>query len=131
MLRAKLETRQPVPPTPLVGPIAIPSELARRRPDIRETEANLHQATAEIGVAKAAFYPTIMLSGSANVQALEFSQLGDWASHQFAISPSISWPIFEGGRLKGTLNPRKLQQQEAAVNTSAPCFPPGTRSITH
>lgn len=49
------------------------------------------------------------------MQALEFSQLGDWASHQFAIGPSISWPIFEGGRLKGTLNLRKLQQHEAAV----------------
>jgi NodT family efflux transporter outer membrane factor (OMF) lipoprotein len=114
-LRAELESSKPVPPTPPVVPIGIPSELARRRPDIREAEANLHQATAEIGVAKAAFYPTIMLSGSANVQALEFSQLGDWASHQFAIGPSISWPIFEGGRLKGTLNLRKLQQQEAAV----------------
>jgi NodT family efflux transporter outer membrane factor (OMF) lipoprotein len=114
-LRTELEATQPVPPTPPVVPIGIPSELARRRPDVREAEANLHQATAEIGVAKAAFYPTIMLSGSANVQALEFSQLGDWASHQFAIGPSISWPIFEGGRLKGTLNLRKLQQQEAAV----------------
>jgi len=114
-LGTELKTSQPVPPTPPVVPIGIPSELARRRPDIREAEASLHQATAEIGVAKAAFYPTITLSGSANVQALEFSQLGDWASHQFSIGPSISWPIFEGGRLKGTLNLRTLQQQEAAV----------------
>jgi outer membrane protein TolC len=50
------------------------------------------------------------------LQALQFSQLGDWASHQFAVGPSINLPIFEGGRLKGTLNLRKLQQQEAAVN---------------
>ncbi|MGF6600700.1 NodT family efflux transporter outer membrane factor (OMF) lipoprotein [Paraburkholderia sp. GAS448] len=114
-LRAELESSKPVPPTPPVVPIGIPSELAQRRPDIREAEATLHQATAEVGVATADFYPRITLSGSASLQALQFSQLGDWASHQFAIGPSITVPIFEGGRLKGTLNLRKLQQQEAAV----------------
>lgn len=115
-LRTELESGKPVPPVPPVVPTGIPSDLARRRPDIREAEATLHQATAEIGVAQADFYPTITLSGSASLQALQFSQLGNWASHQFAIGPSISVPIFEGGRLKGTLNLRKLQQQEAAVN---------------
>ncbi|MGF6902359.1 efflux transporter outer membrane subunit [Paraburkholderia sp. GAS348] len=115
-LRAELESNKSVPPTPPVVPTGIPSELARRRPDIREAEAALHQATAKVGVAQADFYPTITLSGSASLQALQFSQLGDWASHQFAIGPSINLPIFEGGRLKGALNLRKLQQQEAAVN---------------
>ena len=115
-LSAELETARPVPPTPPVVPTGLPSELARRRPDIRQADEALHQATAEIGVAKADFYPTIMLSGSASVQALQFASLGAWGSHQFSIGPSISWPIFEGGRLKGTLNLRKLQQQEAAIN---------------
>jgi NodT family efflux transporter outer membrane factor (OMF) lipoprotein len=115
-LRAELETSKPIPPTPPVVPLGIPSDLARRRPDIREAEANLHQATAEIGVAQADFYPTITLSGSASLQSLQFNQLGNWGSRQFAFGPSISLPIFEGGRLKGTLNLRKEQQQEAAIN---------------
>lgn len=115
-LRAELAQTRPVPPTPPVVPVGIPSELARRRPDIREAEASLHQATAEIGVAKADFYPSITLSGSGSLQALQFSKLGDWGSRQFSIGPSISLPIFEGGRLKATLNLRKEQQQEAAVN---------------
>ncbi|RDS84398.1 TolC family protein [Dyella psychrodurans] len=115
-LRTELEETKPVPPTPPVVPVGIPSDLARRRPDIREAEASLHQATAEIGVAKADFYPSITLSGSGSLQALQFSQLGNWSSRQFSIGPSISLPIFEGGRLKATLNLRKEQQQEAAVN---------------
>ncbi|GLQ91069.1 efflux transporter outer membrane subunit [Dyella acidisoli] len=115
-LRTELEESKPVPPTPPMVPVGLPSDLARRRPDIREAEASLHQATAEIGVAKADFYPSITLSGSAGLQALQFSQLGNWGSRQFSIGPSISLPIFEGGRLKATLNLRKEQQQEAAVN---------------
>lgn len=115
-LRAELQAAAPVPPTPPLVPIGLPSELARRRPDIRRAEAELHRATAEIGVAKADFYPGITLSGSASVQALQFERLGDWASHQFAIGPSLTLPIFEGGRLKATLKLRKKQQQEAAVS---------------
>ncbi|GGA41970.1 efflux transporter outer membrane subunit [Dyella nitratireducens] len=115
-LRAELEESRPVPPTPPVVPVGIPSDLARRRPDIREAEANLHQATADIGVAKADFYPSITLSASGSLQALQFSQLGNWGSRQFSIGPSINLPIFEGGRLKATLNLRKEQQQEAAIN---------------
>jgi NodT family efflux transporter outer membrane factor (OMF) lipoprotein len=115
-LRAELEETKPVPPTPPVVPVGIPSDLARRRPDIREAEAQLHQATAEIGVAKADFYPTITLSGSGSLQALQFSKLGNWGSRQFSFGPSMSLPIFEGGRLKATLNLRKEQQQEAAIS---------------
>ena len=115
-LRTELEAAKPIPPVPPAVPLGIPSDLARRRPDIREAEANLHQATAEIGVAKADFYPSITLSGSASLQSLQFSQLGNWGSRQFAFGPSLSLPIFEGGRLKATLNLRKEQQQEAAIN---------------
>jgi NodT family efflux transporter outer membrane factor (OMF) lipoprotein len=109
-LRAELQVAASVPPTPPVVPVGLPSELAQRRPDIRQAEADLHRATAEIGVAKADFYPSITLSGSASLQALQYEQLGNWASHQFAIGPSLTLPIFEGGRLKATLNLRKEQQ---------------------
>ncbi|CAB3780721.1 Outer membrane protein OprM [Pararobbsia alpina] len=104
-----------IPSLPVHAPIGFPSELARRRPDIRRAEAQLHAATAEIGVAKADFYPQITLTGSLGAQSLQLSSLGDWASHQFVLGPSISLPIFEGGRLKGTLQLRKAQQQEAAI----------------
>ena len=104
-----------IPSLPARAPIGFPSELARRRPDIRRAEAQLHAATAEIGVAQADFYPQITLTGSLGSQSLQLSSLGDWASHQFVLGPSISLPIFQGGRLKGTLQLRKAQQQEAAI----------------
>jgi NodT family efflux transporter outer membrane factor (OMF) lipoprotein len=104
-----------IPSLPARAPIGFPSELARRRPDIRRAEAQLHAATAEIGVAQADFYPQISLTGSLGAQSLQLSSLGDWASHQFVFGPSISLPIFQGGRLKGTLQLRKAQQKEAAI----------------
>lgn len=115
-LRQKLGVQQAVPDLPGQVPIGFPSELARRRPDIREAEAQLHAATASIGMAKADFYPRISLNGSAGFQSLQLSHLANWASGQFVVGPSITLPIFEGGRLKGMLRLREAQQQEAAIH---------------
>ncbi|OAI93284.1 efflux transporter outer membrane subunit [Pseudomonas putida] len=96
--------------------IGVPSQLAERRPDIRQAEARLHAATASIGVAKADFYPSIRLSGNFGFQAMQLSDFGAWDSRRFAIGPQVSLPIFEGGRLSGVLELREAQQQEAALN---------------
>ena len=117
-LAAKLGTAQPVPPVPPVVPVGLPSELARRRPDIRRAEAQLHSATADIGTAEADFFPKVTLSGSVGVQATQFKNLGNigaFGALQYSGGPSVTIPIFEGGRLKYTLDLRKAQQQEAAV----------------
>ncbi|MBS0641936.1 MAG: efflux transporter outer membrane subunit, partial [Proteobacteria bacterium] len=114
-LRADLETANPVPPVPRRVPIGIPSELARRRPDIREAEAKLHAATADIGVAQAAFYPAVTLNGSVGLQALQFAKVFDLDSRLYSLGPGVSVPLFEGGRLRATLQLRESQQQEAAL----------------
>ena len=114
-LRQTLAEPREVPALPVQVPIGFPSELVQRRPDIRRAEAELHAATAKIGVAKADFYPRITLNGSAGLQSLQLSSLGSWASGQFVAGPSITLPIFEGGRLKGMLQLREAQQQEAAI----------------
>ncbi len=114
-LRQTLAAPRDVPALPAQIPIGFPSELVQRRPDIRRAEAQLHAATASIGVAKADFYPRISLNGSAGFQSLQLSSLASWASGQFVVGPSITMPIFEGGRLKGTLQLREAQQQEAAI----------------
>ena len=115
-LRAELITPNAVPPVPPRVPVGLPSELARRRPDIRQAEAQLHAATADIGVAVADFYPKITLDGSLGLQALKAKDLGNWAARQYGLGPTISIPIFEGGRLRATLELRKVEQQEAALN---------------
>jgi NodT family efflux transporter outer membrane factor (OMF) lipoprotein len=114
-LRETLDVPRNVPELPARIPIGFPSELVQRRPDIRKAEAQLHAATASIGMAKADFYPRISLNGSAGFQSLQLSNLANWASGQFVVGPSITLPIFEGGRLKGTLELREAQQQEAAI----------------
>ncbi len=114
-LRQKLGEGREMPALPARVPVGLPSEIVQRRPDIRRAEAHLHAATASIGMAKADFYPRITLNGSAGFQSLQLSNLADWASRQFVIGPSISIPIFEGGRLKGTLHLREAQQREAAI----------------
>ncbi len=115
-LTSELATPAPVPPVPPSVPVGLPSELARRRPDIRQAEAQLHSATADVGVAVADFFPRITLSGSLSLQALQFKNLGTWDARQYALGPSITLPIFEGGRLRGTLRLRQAEQQEAAIN---------------
>jgi NodT family efflux transporter outer membrane factor (OMF) lipoprotein len=115
-LQAELIAPHAVPPVPPRVPIGVPSELARRRPDIRQAEAQLHAATADIGVAVADFYPKVTLDGSIGLQALKFKDLGNWSARQYGLGPTISIPIFEGGRLRATLALRKVEQQEAALN---------------
>ncbi len=113
-LQAELSPRKPVPPVPPRVPVGLPSELARRRPDVRQAEAQLHSATADIGTAKADFYPKLTLSGSVALQALQVRNLG-FSAGTYSYGPSLTIPIFEGGRLRGTLALREAQQQEAAV----------------
>jgi len=104
-----------VPGLPPQVPVGLPSQLAHRRPDILRAEARLHAATAAIGVAKADFYPSISLTGSFGMQALNFSEAGDWGARQFAVGPVLHLPIFEGGRLTGNLALTEARQQEAAI----------------
>jgi NodT family efflux transporter outer membrane factor (OMF) lipoprotein len=114
-LEADLGTVEAIPPVPPEVPVGLPSDLARRRPDIRRAEALLHSATADTGVAVADFYPRVTLSGSATLQALQLHTLANWASGAYAFGPSVTLPIFQGGELTRTLQLRKFQQQEAAI----------------
>ncbi|MCQ8242542.1 efflux transporter outer membrane subunit [Rhizosaccharibacter radicis] len=115
-LLAELEVNEPVPPVPPRVPVGVPSELARRRPDVREAEARLHAATAGVGVAVADFYPRVTLTGALNFQSLAYRDLAFWPAAAYNAGPSISLPIFQGGRLRGQLQLTKAQQEEAAIS---------------
>jgi NodT family efflux transporter outer membrane factor (OMF) lipoprotein len=115
-LAAELEAPHPVPAPPDEVPVGLPSELAHRRPDIRQAEAELHAATAQIGVAKASFYPSITLSASFALQSTRFADLANWASRNETVGPYLSLPIFEGGKLTGNLHLTEARQQEAALS---------------
>lgn len=116
VLDAQLANPAATPTVPATIAGGLPSEVARRRPDIRRAEARLHATTAEIGVAVADLYPRITLTGDFVQQSLRASDFTDWGSRQWSIGPSISLPIFDGSRRRSVVEVRKLQQQEAAVN---------------
>lgn len=114
-LESELAPVKDLPLLPPEVPAGLPSDLLRRRPDVREAEARLHQATAQTGVAIASFYPDVSLNGRVGTEALNFGNLFALPSRAFSIGPTIEIPIFEGGRLRATLKLRKSQQKEAAI----------------
>ncbi len=90
----------PIPPVPPDIPVGLPSELIRRRPDIRRSEAQVHAATARIGVATADLFPKFNLTGSLGVSSSDLTKLGNLANSKFwSFGPSVNWPIFAGGRI--------------------------------
>ena len=94
-------------------PVGLPSDLLRRRPDIRESEAQLHAATAQIGVAVADFFPSFSLTGSVNWNS---NLLGAWwsgASRSFGVGPSVSWPIFQGGAIASNVHLQEALRDQA------------------
>ncbi|HRE81626.1 MAG TPA: efflux transporter outer membrane subunit [Opitutaceae bacterium] len=100
----------PLPPT---IPLALPSELLERRPDVASAERTLAASHAQIGVAKAAYFPSINLLGSAGFASGELSDLLRWDSRIWSIGSAISLPIFQGGRLRANVDRAQAVYQEA------------------
>ena len=97
-------------------PAGLPSDLLVRRPDIQEAEQRLIAANAKIGVAKAAFFPQISLTGNYGAQSLEFSDLFVGTSRIWSFGPSISVPIFQAGRIRGNLEVTKAKHDQAVIS---------------
>ena len=115
-LEQELRPSKPPPTTPRLVGVGLPATLLRRRPDLREAEARLHAALAEIGEAEAEFYPDVNLVGDFNVQSLTLKQLFRASSTQWTLGPTITIPIFEGGRLRGNLALKESRHREAAID---------------
>jgi outer membrane protein, multidrug efflux system len=113
-LRAELDSAAPVPPLPDHVPIGLPADLARRRPDVREAEANLHVAIAQSGVAVADLYPRLTLSATGGFQSETAGELLQWASRFGSIGPTLQLPVFDRGRWK-TVRLYDVRAQQAAL----------------
>jgi multidrug efflux system outer membrane protein len=96
-------------------PAGLPSALLERRPDIRQAEDTLIAANAEIGVAKAAFFPQIFLTGAFGVESVALSDLFTGPARTWQFGPSVTLPIFHGGRNRANLQLAEAQQQEAVA----------------
>ena len=96
-------------------PAGLPSELLERRPDVAEAERQLAAANARIGVAKAAFFPVLRLTGSGGFASADVESLFNWESRVWSIGPSLSLPIFAGGRNRANLQRSKAAHEEAVA----------------
>jgi multidrug efflux pump len=102
-LEPELSKPQPLPTLPPLVALGRPEDLLRRRPDIRVTERNLAEATANVGVVTADLFPRVTLAGNVALQAGSFLNIGKGGSDAFAVGPSIFWAAFDLGRVRARI----------------------------
>ncbi len=99
-----------------IAPTGLPAELVMRRPDLREAERNLGAATADIGVATAAFYPRFILLGSPELTSGSSADLFNVNSLAWRAGPRIEWSLFNGGANKAALAAANSRERQALLN---------------
>jgi len=102
-------------PQPPAIPAGLPADLLQRRPDVAQAERQLASANAKIGVAKAAFFPVLTLTGSGGYLSGDVDSLFNWNSRTWSFGPSLSLPVFAGGRNQANLH----RSQAAFAETAA------------
>jgi len=115
-LLQELSATEPLPVTPPEVPVGLPSDLLRRRPDIRQAEAELQVATAQIGVATADLFPKFSLTGSLNYQNNVLRDLFAGPSRAWSVGPSVNWPIFQGASIVSNIRAQKALRDQAYIS---------------
>jgi NodT family efflux transporter outer membrane factor (OMF) lipoprotein len=115
-LRSELEKTSPIPSTGPDIEVGLPSDLLKRRPDIRRAEAQLAAATARIGEAKADLFPRFVLTGTAGRQATQLHDVTLGVGNFFSAGPGISLPLFTGGRIRSNVAVQTSRQRAALIS---------------
>jgi NodT family efflux transporter outer membrane factor (OMF) lipoprotein len=103
----------PIPALPPQARVGLPAELLRRRPDIRRAERQLAAATAQVGAATADLYPKLFLIGTFGLQSISASDWFTGQSRFWSIGPTITWPVFDAGKIRANIEIRNAQQEQA------------------
>ncbi|HOI96573.1 MAG TPA: efflux transporter outer membrane subunit [Syntrophobacter fumaroxidans] len=111
----ELSADGPIPPIPPEVPVGLPSDLIRRRPDIRRTEAQVHAATARIGVATADLFPKFALTGSMGLMSADLNTLANLSNRFWSLGPTVSWPIFTAGRIQCNIEVQNAVQEQTLL----------------
>ncbi len=109
----QLSHAAPIPRSKLPMPVGIPAETLLARPDVRLAERRLAQQTARIGVAEAARYPSISLTGNLATQALSLSDLAEKSTIAWAVGPAVSIPIFPSGQLRAAVEIERARRDQS------------------
>lgn len=112
-LSAELLAAGPIPSVPAEVAVGLPSDLLKRRPDIRRSEAQFHAATARIGVATADLFPKFTLTGSLGLEANRLAQMGNLASSYWSVGPAATWNIFNAGKIQSNIEANKAIAEQA------------------
>jgi multidrug efflux system outer membrane protein len=104
-----------IPATPPSVPVGVPSDLLRRRPDIRKAEAQIHAATARIGVATADLFPKLSLSASMGFQSSQSNAWMNWVNHLWSLGPSVSWQVFDAGKIGANIELQKILREQSFI----------------
>lgn len=107
---------RPLETIPPVIPAGVPSELLERRPDIAAAERRMAAANANVGVATAAFFPTVTLGAVGGLQSINAATLFNWPSELWAVGSSLSMPLFEGGKLRANLREAEAGYEETLAH---------------
>jgi outer membrane protein, multidrug efflux system len=114
-LEPELSGKAPIPAAPPEVPVGLPTDLLRRRADIRQAERQLAAATARIGVATADLYPRFFLIGSFGSESVAASDFFTAASRTWSVGPTIRWSLFQGGRIRASIKVQDARQEQAAL----------------
>jgi len=112
----EFETGGEIPKALGIIPIGLPSDLLRRRPDLRTAEKQLFAAMAHVKVAKADLFPTISLTTLFGYESSLAKQLFKWPSRTWNIGPNMNWSLFSGGKILANIRAMKAVQQQAALS---------------
>ncbi len=107
---------EPLKTDPPAIPYAVPSQLLERRPDIAASERLMSQANAQIGIAVAAYYPTVTLSAAAGLETNSFTKWFTWPSRFWSVGPSASETLFDGGLRRATVQQFQANFLETIAN---------------
>jgi len=107
---------EPLKTPPPAIPFGVPSQLLERRPDIAASERLMAQANAQIGVARAAYFPTVTLGGSFGFQSTSGSSWLTWPSRIWSVGPSISELVYDGGLRRATVEQYRAQYDQTVAN---------------
>ncbi len=103
-------------PVPEALPVGLPSQLLERRPDIQQAEAQLRAANAQVGVARAQFFPQLSISASGGLGGSTFASLFSTSGQTVYGLGQLAQPLFEGGKLRGQLQLSERQKQEMVLD---------------
>jgi multidrug efflux system outer membrane protein len=113
VLAGEFSQDAPIPSLPSKILVGLPSELLRRRPDVRRAERQLAAATAQVGSAMADLFPKFSLTGVVGLTSISASDWLSRGSRFWNIGPTISWPIFDAGKIRANIEVRNAQQEQA------------------